>query len=76
MSRDEVKNAKAQMEINLARHVKYKKRSFYYIGNKRRTRENAGPLLNETGDLATQVMENTAVLNATIASAFTSKTGL
>ena len=39
------------MELNLARDVKDNKKCFYkYIGDKRKTRENVGPLMNEMGD--------------------------
>ncbi|KAK4807097.1 hypothetical protein QYF61_018438 [Mycteria americana] len=55
---DEVRKAKSQMELNLARDVKGNKKGFYkYIGDKRKARENVGPLLNEAGDLVTQDME-------------------
>ena len=65
------------MELNLARDVKDNKKGFCkYIGDKRKTRENVGPLLNEAGDLVTQDMEKAEVLNAFFASVFTSKTGL
>ncbi|GAB0206448.1 hypothetical protein GRJ2_003110400 [Grus japonensis] len=53
-ARDQVRKAKALIEISLARDVKDNKKSFYrYVSDKRRTRENAGPLRNETGDLDT-----------------------
>ncbi|KAK4810486.1 hypothetical protein QYF61_004266 [Mycteria americana] len=72
-----VRKDKAQMEFNLARDVKDNKKGFYkYIGDKKKTRENVGLLLNETGDLVTQDTEKAEVLNAFFASVFTSKTGL
>ena len=65
------------MELNLARDVKDNKKGFYkYIGNKRKTRENVGPLLNKTRDLVTQDIEQAEVLTAFFVSVFTSKTGL
>ncbi|KAK4810492.1 hypothetical protein QYF61_004272 [Mycteria americana] len=65
------------MELNLARDVKGNKKGFCkYIGDKRKTRENVGPLLNGTGDLVTQDMEKADVLNAFFASVFTRKTSL
>ncbi|GAB0208028.1 hypothetical protein GRJ2_003268500 [Grus japonensis] len=54
-ARDQVRKAKALIELNLARDVKDNKKRFYrYVSEKRRTRENVGPLRNETGDLVTQ----------------------
>ncbi|GAB0206222.1 mitochondrial enolase superfamily member 1 [Grus japonensis] len=73
-AREQVRKAKALMEISLARDVKDNKKSFYrYVSEKRRTRENVGPLWNETGDLVTQDMEKAEVLNDFFASVFTSK---
>ncbi|KAK4811175.1 hypothetical protein QYF61_019806 [Mycteria americana] len=75
--RDEVRKAKAQLELNLARDVKGNKKGFYkYISSKRNTRESGDPLLNEVGDLVTQDMEKAEVLHAFFASVFTSKTSL
>ncbi|GAB0207216.1 mitochondrial enolase superfamily member 1 [Grus japonensis] len=69
-----VRKAKALTEISLARDVKDNKKSFYrYVSEKRRTRENVGPLQNETGDLVTQDMEKAEVLNDFFASVFTGK---
>ncbi|GAB0207924.1 hypothetical protein GRJ2_003258100 [Grus japonensis] len=73
-ARDQVRKAKALTEISLARDVKGNKKSFYrYVSDKRRTRENVGPLRNEMGDLVTQDMEKAEVLNAFFASVFTGK---
>ncbi|GAB0209762.1 hypothetical protein GRJ2_003441900 [Grus japonensis] len=73
-ARDQVRKAKALIELNLARDVKDNKKSSYsYVSDKRRTRENVGPLQNETGDLVTQDMEKAEVLNDFFASVFTSK---
>ncbi|GAB0177491.1 hypothetical protein GRJ2_000214400 [Grus japonensis] len=45
---EQVRKAKALIEISLARDVKDNKKSFYrYVSDKRRTRENVGPLQNE-----------------------------
>lgn len=39
-------------EINLARDVKVNKKSFYrYAGDQRKTRENIGPLLQDSSSL-------------------------
>ncbi|GAB0197153.1 mitochondrial enolase superfamily member 1 [Grus japonensis] len=73
-AREQVRKAKALIEISLARDVKDNKKSFYrYVSDKRRTRENVGPLQNETGDLVTQDMEKAEVLNDFFASVFTGK---
>ncbi|GAB0209094.1 mitochondrial enolase superfamily member 1 [Grus japonensis] len=73
-ARDQVRKAKAMIELNLARDVKDNKKSFYrYVSDKRRMRENVGPLRNETGDLVTQDMEKAEVLNDFFASVFTGK---
>ncbi|GAB0210211.1 mitochondrial enolase superfamily member 1 [Grus japonensis] len=73
-ARDQVRKAKALIELNLARDVKDNKKSFYrYVSDKRRTRENVGPLWNETGNLVTQDMEKAEVLNDFFASVFASK---
>ncbi|GAB0210181.1 mitochondrial enolase superfamily member 1 [Grus japonensis] len=73
-ARDQDRKAKALIELNLARDVKDNKKSFYrYVSEKRRTRENVGPLWNEMGDLVTQDMEKAEVLNDFFASVFTGK---
>ncbi|GAB0207839.1 mitochondrial enolase superfamily member 1 [Grus japonensis] len=73
-ARDQVRKAKALIELNLARDAKDNKKSFYrYVSEKRKTRENVGPLRNETGDLVTQDMEKAEVLNDFFASVFTGK---
>ncbi|KAK4819916.1 hypothetical protein QYF61_014651 [Mycteria americana] len=55
-ARDQVRKANALIVLNVARDIKGNKKSFYrYIGDKRKTRENVGPLWKETGDLVTQV---------------------
>ncbi|GAB0209154.1 hypothetical protein GRJ2_003381100 [Grus japonensis] len=73
-ARDQVRKAKALTEISLARDVKDNKKSFYrYVSDKRRTRENVGPLRNDTADLVTKDMEKAKVLNNFFASVFTGK---
>ncbi|KFQ11448.1 hypothetical protein N330_00764, partial [Leptosomus discolor] len=72
--KNQVRKAKALIELNLARDIKANKKNFYrYTGDKRRTRENVGPLQKETGDLVTQDTEEVEVLNVFFASVFTSK---
>jgi len=48
-----MRKAKALLELNLAKEVKDKKEEIFlkYISSKRKTRENAGLLLNEGGVL-------------------------
>ncbi|KFV08322.1 hypothetical protein N340_11415, partial [Tauraco erythrolophus] len=73
-TRDQVRKAKALIELNLARDIKGNKKNFYrYVSDKKRSRENVGPLRKETGDLATQDMEKAEVLNDFFASVFTGK---
>ncbi|GAB0175696.1 mitochondrial enolase superfamily member 1 [Grus japonensis] len=70
----QIPRAKALIEISLARYVKDNKKSFYrYVSDKRRTRENVGPLRNEMSELVTQDMEKAEVLNDFFASVFTGK---
>ncbi|KFW11307.1 hypothetical protein N327_10870, partial [Fulmarus glacialis] len=71
-ARDQIRKAKAPIELNLARDVKGNKKRFHrYIGDNRKTRENVGPLRNEMGDLVTQDMEKAEVLKDFFASVFT-----
>ena len=73
-ARGQVRKAKALIELNLARDVKGNKKNFYrYISDKRKTRENVGPLQKGLGDLVTWYMEKAEVLNNFLASVFTSK---
>ena len=66
--------AKALIELNLVRDVKGNKKSFYrHVGDKRKTKENVGPLWKEKGDLVTWDMEKAEVLNDFFASVFTGK---
>ncbi|GAB0203155.1 mitochondrial enolase superfamily member 1 [Grus japonensis] len=66
-ARDQVRKAKALIEISLARDIKGNKKSFYrYVSDKRRMRENVGPFRNETGDPVTQDMEKAEVLNDSV----------
>jgi len=64
MCRNEIRKAKAQMELNLARDVKNNKKGFYsYIGQKRQAKERVPPLVNEKWELDTTDMEKADVLN-------------
>ena len=57
VARDQVRKAKALIELNLARDVKGDKKSFHrYVSDKRKTRENVSPVQKETGDLVSRDM--------------------
>ncbi|KFQ20880.1 hypothetical protein N332_01897, partial [Mesitornis unicolor] len=72
--RDQVRKAKAQMKLNLARDIKGNKKNFYrYISDKRKAREDMGPLWKENGELVTRDTEKAEVLNDFFASVFTGK---
>ncbi|PKU28821.1 glycerol kinase [Limosa lapponica baueri] len=76
--RDETRKAKNPLELKLARDVMVNKKGFgfgffKYIGGKRKTRENVGPLLYETGAMVTEDAEKVELLNAFFASFFTAQ---
>ncbi|PKU40134.1 hypothetical protein llap_9557 [Limosa lapponica baueri] len=74
VTRNQVRQAIAQAELNLARDVKDNKKNFYsYIRDKGKTREAVGPLRKETGHLVTQNMDKAELLNDFFASLFTGK---
>ncbi|KFV05198.1 hypothetical protein N340_02153, partial [Tauraco erythrolophus] len=73
-ARDHVRKSKALIELNLARDIEGNKKNFYrYVSDKRRSRENVGPLWKEMGDLVTQDMEKAKILSDFFASFFTDK---
>ncbi|KAK4810498.1 LOW QUALITY PROTEIN: hypothetical protein QYF61_004278 [Mycteria americana] len=75
-SREKIRKAKAQLELNLATVVRDNKKCFYkYINNKKRAKENLPPLLDAGGNIATKDEEKAEVLNAIFASVFNSQTG-
>ncbi|GAB0182057.1 mitochondrial enolase superfamily member 1 [Grus japonensis] len=73
--RDEMRKAKAQLELKLSRNIKDNKKGFFkYISSKRKTRENVSPLLNEVGALVMEEdTEKVELLNAFFALVFTAK---
>ncbi|PKU46943.1 glycerol kinase [Limosa lapponica baueri] len=74
LCREETRKAKASLELKLARDVKVNKKGFFnYIGAKRKTKENVGPLLNESGTMVTGDAGKAELLNAFFASVFTAQ---
>ncbi|KAM6364410.1 uncharacterized protein J5M81_015706 [Pluvialis apricaria] len=74
LCRGKIRRAKAQSELSLAAAVKdNKKRFFQYINRKRKTRENVGPLMNETGALVVEDTEKAELLNAFFSLVFAAK---
>ncbi|CAM5102330.1 unnamed protein product [Eretmochelys imbricata] len=72
--RSEIRKAKSDLELQLARDVKSNKKGFFrYVSNKKKVKESVGPLLNEGGNLVTEDAEKANVLNAFFASVFTNK---
>uniref|UniRef100_A0A8B9ITC8 Reverse transcriptase domain-containing protein n=1 Tax=Amazona collaria TaxID=241587 RepID=A0A8B9ITC8_9PSIT len=73
-ARNQVRKAKAQLELNMARDVMDNRKGFFrYIANKRQTRDTVGPLQKLSGELATLDLEKAEVLNDFFASVFTGK---
>ncbi|PKU28199.1 hypothetical protein llap_21498 [Limosa lapponica baueri] len=74
VTRNQIRKAEAQIELNLARDIKDNEKNFYkYIRDKGKTSKDVGPLRKETGDLVTQDMEKIEVMNDFFASFFTGK---
>jgi len=72
-----LRKAKAQLKLSLARGVKSNKKGFCkFTGDKRKTRESVGPLVNEAQDLVKEDLEKAGVLKAFFVLVFTSKTDL
>ena len=71
--REEVRKAKAHLELRLATAVKETKESFYkYINGKRRIKENFHPLLDAARSVTTED-KKAEVLNTFFTSAFNSQ---
>uniref|UniRef100_A0A8B9FZE2 E3 ubiquitin protein ligase n=1 Tax=Amazona collaria TaxID=241587 RepID=A0A8B9FZE2_9PSIT len=57
-ARDQVRKAKAHLELNLARDVKDNRKGFYrYIANKRQVRDTVGPLQKLSGELLEELRQ-------------------
>jgi len=75
LCREEIRKAKAQLELRLATVVRDNKKSFCkYIYNEKRAKENPHALLNARGSIANKDEEKAEVLNAAFASVFNSQT--
>jgi len=73
--REEIRKAKAQLELRLTTAVRdNKKYSYKYIHNKKRAKESLHPLLDARGDMVNKDEENAEVLNAFFASVCNSQT--
>ena len=69
MSRDRIRKAKAQMELNLVTDTKDNKKGFYrYIGRRRQAKESVSPLMIGNGELASSDIEIAEILNECFAS--------
>jgi len=74
--REEIREAKAQLELRLSTVVRDSKKCFYkHINNKKTAKENLHPLLDARGDIANKDEKKAEVLNAFFASVFSSQTG-
>jgi len=73
--REEIRKAKAQLELRLAIVVRDDKKCFYkYINNKKRAKESLHPLLDAGENIANKDEEKAEVLNDFFASVFSTHT--
>lgn len=72
--REKIRRVKSHLELNLATAVKDNKCCYIHISNKRRTKENPHPLLDEGENIVTRSEVKAEVFNAFFASVFISKT--
>jgi len=64
LCRDEVRRAKAQLELNLARDAKNNKKGFYrHVNQKRMVKESVPPQVNKNSNLVSTDKEKAEVLN-------------
>jgi len=74
--REEIRKAKAELELMLVTVVRDNKISFYkYISNKKRANESLHPLFDTRGNIVNKDEEKAEVLHAFFASVFNSQTG-
>jgi len=74
--REEIRKAKAQLELRLATVVRDNKKCFYKnINNKKKAKESLHPLLNTRRNIVNKDEEKAEVLNASFALVFNSQTG-
>ncbi|PKU34574.1 rna-directed dna polymerase from mobile element jockey-like [Limosa lapponica baueri] len=72
LCRNWVRNAKAQLELNLARDSKSKKKGSYrYVNQKRKLKESIPPLIRKTGKLVKKDEEKAEVFNNVFSPVFT-----
>jgi len=75
LRRENIRRAKAQLELHLATAIKDNKKCFYkYISNKRRAKENLHHFLDAAENTVTKDEVKAEVFNAFFASVFNSKT--
>ncbi|KAJ7410616.1 hypothetical protein BTVI_53109 [Pitangus sulphuratus] len=75
VSKNEMRKAKAHLDLNLAKDVKDNKKGFFkYISNKRKSKDNVSPLLNGGETPVTEDAEKSELLNTTFALVCTDKT--